>query len=266
MHGCGDGRPGCPFFEINCATLAPQLVESELFGHERGAFTGALAQKRGLVETAEGGTLFLDEVGELTLPVQAQLLTFIDTRAFRRVGGNRALTADVRLLAATNVDLRAAVEEGRFRRDLYYRLSVVPLVIPPLRERAQEIPLLVKRLLTQIGRSVDVTAAALDALAAYHWPGNIRELRNELERALILGRGTPIDVTNLSAEVRAPRPTRPAPAAIATATPLNKLQHEYIAQVLEEVGGNRTRAAQRLGISRSTLKRKLAGASSVGNR
>jgi two-component system response regulator HydG len=257
-------RADRPFFEINCAALAPQLVESELFGHERGAFTGAGGQKRGLVETAEGGTLFLDEVGELTLAVQAQLLTFIDTRAFRRVGGNRTMTADVRLVAATNVDLRAAVDGGRFRRDLYYRLSVVPITIPPLRERTEEVPVLADRLLTQLvrrGGPVRVTERALQSLALHDWPGNIRELRNALERALILSGGATIDLEHLPPEIRERRAARkPAPPVVAgpEAPSLGEVEREHITRVLDEVGGNRTRAAERLGISRSTLKRKLA--------
>src|SRR5439155_5238909 len=141
-----------PFFEINCAGLAPQLVESELFGHERGAFTGATNQKRGLVETAEGGTLFLDEIGELSVAVQAQLLTFLDSRKFRRVGGTRLLEADVRLVAATNLDLEAAAAAGRFRRDLYYRLSVVPIRIPSPCERREEIESLAREVLSDLGR------------------------------------------------------------------------------------------------------------------
>jgi PAS domain S-box-containing protein len=254
-------RSDRPFFEINCAGLAPQLVESELFGHERGSFTGAGAQKRGLVETAEGGTLFLDEVGELTLPVQAQLLTFLDTRTFRRVGGNRTLTADVRLVAATNVDLKAAVDQGRFRRDLFYRLNVVPITIPPLRERRDEIESLAARLMTELARrpglqAVRLTQGAARALRGYDWPGNIRELRNALERALILGRGADIDVEHLPAELRSERAASMTPEGAATS--LSDLERDAILRVLDEVGGNRTRAAERLGISRSTLKRRLA--------
>ncbi|HEX8795820.1 MAG TPA: sigma 54-interacting transcriptional regulator [Polyangiaceae bacterium] len=260
-------RADRPFFEINCASLAPQLVESELFGHERGAFTGASAQKRGLVETAEGGTLFLDEIGELTPSVQAQLLTFIDTRSFRRVGGNRTLSADVRLVAATNVDLRVAADQGRFRRDLYYRLSVIPVLLPPLRERREEIPLLLETLLARLARSpgpLRVTERALAAMKRYEWPGNIRELRNALERALILGRGATIDLEHLPPELGDARPSRPGTATRTTPTrgdgpsSLDEMQDAHIRRVLEEVGGNRTRAAERLGISRSTLKRKLA--------
>jgi PAS domain S-box-containing protein len=252
-----------PFFEINCAGLAPQLLESELFGHEKGAFTGAAGMKRGLVETAEGGTLFLDEVGELSLAVQAQLLTFLDGKAFRRVGGTRVLTADVRLIAATNVDLKSAVAEGTFRRDLFYRLSVVPLRIPPLRERREEIADLARRIVRELGRrsgraSIDLTMDAVDALERYDWPGNIRELRNTLERALILGASGRIDAEDLPVEVRERRPSVRSRVAPETAKPLDEVEREQILRALKQTGGNRTKAAELLGISRSTMKRRLA--------
>jgi two-component system response regulator AtoC len=250
-----------PFFEINCAGLGPQLVESELFGHERGAFTGAVSQKRGLVETAEGGTLFLDEIGELSVAVQAQLLTFLDTHRFRRVGGTRLLEADVRLVAATNVDLKQAAEDGRFRRDLYYRLSVVPIRIPALRERREEVEALAREVLVDLGRRSGnhrpaITREAVRALEGYAWPGNIRELRNALERALILARGEPIDVRHLPAELALPSP--PATNTGGEARSLEDMERKAILAALEETGGNRTRAAAKLGISRSTMKRKLA--------
>jgi PAS domain S-box-containing protein len=247
-------RAARPMFEINCAGLAPQLVESELFGHERGAFTGAVAQKRGLVETAEGGTLFLDEVGELSLAVQGQLLMFLDTRTFRRVGGNRALKANVRLIAATNMDLKAATEQGRFRRDLFYRLSVVPILIPPLRARRDEIPHLAQALLTDLARrsgrqGVRLGRGVAPLLQRYAWPGNIRELRNALERALIMSSGDTIDVEHLPADIRTPAST-PSSA-------LHEVELGAIAKALREANGNRTEAARRLGISRSTLKRRM---------
>jgi PAS domain S-box-containing protein len=251
-----------PFFEVNCAGLSEQLLESELFGHERGAFTGATQQKRGLVETAEGGTLFLDEVGELSASAQGQLLTFLDSKKFRRVGGNRLLTADVRLVAATNVDLRQAAEEGRFRRDLYYRLSVVPVTIPPLRERAEDIPAMARTLLAELmrrasdGRTSTLDPAVLPALTRYAWPGNIRELKNALERALILARGGTIRLEHLPHELRQ-EPAR-VPTSAAKLVTLEELEREHILRVLEATGGNRTAAAEVLGISRSTLKRKLA--------
>jgi PAS domain S-box-containing protein len=251
-------RASQPFFEVNCAGLSPSLVESELFGHERGAFTGATSQKRGLVEAAAGGTLFLDEIGDLPLPVQAQLLTFLDSRVFRRVGGSRTMTADVRLVAATNLDLKQAVEKGTFRRDLYYRLSVMPLVVPPLRERPEDIPFLAARMLAELGRGsgrrgTPLGPKMLSSLQRYAWPGNVRELRNTLERALLLSRGGTIEPSHLPPEIR---DSRRSP--VATDALLESLERDQIVRVLAEVGGNRTQAAKRLGISLSTLKRRLA--------
>jgi PAS domain S-box-containing protein len=245
------------FLELNCASLGPQLAESELFGHERGAFTSAASQKRGLVEAADGGTLFLDEIGELPAGAQAQLLTFLDARRFRRVGGTRSLTADVRVIAATNVDLAAAISAGAFRKDLYYRLSVVPIRIPPLRERRDEIPALAEQVVSDLSRRAGrapspIDDDALDALVRYDWPGNVRELRNALERAVILGRGGPIRRSHFPFDV--PVVGRDAPKADS----LVDRERDHILRTLDACGGNRTRAAERLGISRSTLKRKLA--------
>ncbi len=247
-----------PFFEVNCAGLSGQLVESELFGHERGAFTGAMQQKRGIVEAAEGGTLFLDEIGELPLGVQAQLLTFLDHRSYRRVGGTRALTANVRLLAATNLDLKAAVERGVFRRDLFYRLSVVPIVVPPLRERREEIAELTESMLEELARRagrarIHASTEVIAALERYAWPGNVRELRNALERALILSRGEAITRGHLPPEIRGDQET-----SSPLSNRLEDVERTHILRVLESEGGNRTRAALMLGVSRSTLKRKLA--------
>ena len=209
---------------------------------------------------AEGGTLFLDEVGELSLSAQAQLLTFIDTRTFRRVGGNRPLTANVRLIAATNAELKAAVDRGAFRRDLFYRLSVVPIVVPPLRERPEEIADLAESILADLSQragkpSASVGPHVLSALERYAWPGNIRELRNTLERALILSKGAAIRLEHLPAEVRSAPPPARVPSRKAS---LDTIEREHIVNTLAQAKGNRTRAAELLGISRSTLKRKLA--------
>ncbi len=251
-------RRGRAFLEINCAGLAPQLLESELFGHERGSFTGAVSQKRGLVEAAEGGTLFLDEVGELPIPVQAQLLTFLDSRSFRRVGGTHTLASDIRLLAATNADLRRSVELGKFRLDLFYRLSIVPIRVPPLRHRLEDIPLLIDEILagltgTRGTRRVAIHHRAVALMQRYRWPGNVRELRNTLERALILGSGDTILPEHLPLEIAGDRP----PESQSGVT-LEDAERAHILRVLDETQGNRTRAAERLGVSRSTLKRKLA--------
>jgi PAS domain S-box-containing protein len=248
-----------PFLEINCASLGPELVESELFGHERGAFTSAAESKRGLVEAADGGTLFLDEIGELPLPAQAHLLSFLDTQRFRRVGGTRPLSADVRILAATNLDLTKAIGEGRFRKDLYYRLSVVPIRIPPLRERRQDVPTLARDMLKDLAARrairdpILLTQPVVHAFQRYDWPGNIRELRNVLERVLILNGGGPVRIEHLPFEMRRSNHEQPAPE-IGT---LEEMEQTYIKRVLDAAGGNRTKAAEILGISRSTLRRKL---------
>jgi two-component system response regulator HydG len=250
-------RADKPFFELNCATLSPQLMESELFGHERGAFTGATSLKRGIVEAAEGGTLFLDEIGELSQGVQALLLTFLDAKTFRRVGGTRTLTADVRILTATNVELKKAAERGTFRRDLYYRLSVVPIEVPPLRDRREEIPVLARTLIVELAarasgrKRLTLSKSVASALQKYDWPGNVRELRNVLERAMILARSEAIDVDHLAPELRDARPGD-------TSEKLADIERGHILRVLAAAQDNRTRAADILGISRSTLKRKLA--------
>jgi PAS domain S-box-containing protein len=251
------GRAPKPFFDINCAGLAPQLLESELFGHERGAFTGAGGQKRGLVEAADGGTLFLDEVGELSPSVQARLLTFLDEHRFRRVGGTRVLEANVRILAATNADLAERAASGQFRKDLYYRLSVVPIRIPPLRERREDIPALARAILGElvqrVGRRAGVSLGrdVVAALQQHDWPGNLRELRNALERALIINHGGPIELAHLPPELR----RLPATEA---GSRIVDIERSHVLRVLDSCAGNRTRAAEVLGVSRSTLKRKLA--------
>jgi len=256
-------RAARPFLEVNCAGLEPQLVESELFGHERGAFTGATHPKRGLVEAAAGGTLFLDEVAELPAPVQAKLLSFLDNRTFRRVGGEANLRADVRVVAATNADLDELVGRGGFRRDLYYRLSVLPVRIPPLRERRDEIPALAHAIVRELRPRAPAVAAPLPrdvvaALARYAWPGNLRELRNTLERALILGRGERIELRHLPPEIAGGAPGGGEAELAAAGETLDAVERGHVRRVLDSVGGNRTLAAKLLGISRSTLNRKLA--------
>ncbi len=247
-----------PFLEINCASFDANLVESELFGHERGAFTGASHPKRGLVEAAAGGTLFLDEIGELPLAVQSKLLSFLDDRNFRRVGGVVNLRADLRLIAATNADLEALVAAGTFRSDLYYRLRVMPVHVPPLRDRSSEIPEMAAAILEELRRGakdVKLTRELTRALTRYGWPGNLRELRNALERALILARGGPLALEHLPPEVLAA--ADPRKLGTDGDARLAGVERRHIERVLASAGGNRTVAAEMLGISRSTLNRKI---------
>ncbi len=252
------GRAAGPFVAVNCAALSENLLESELFGHEKGAFTGAHARRRGRLELCQGGTLFLDEVGELKHDLQAKLLRVLQERTYERVGGTQTLDADVRWIAATNRDLIAAISEGAFREDLYHRLAVFPIRLPPLRDRLEDLPPLVEVLLRQIaaelGRSrLDLAATALARLHRAAWPGNVRELRNVLERAAILADGTRIEERHLWIE------DRPAPGA-APAGPIQKLdalERDAIVRALAEVDGNRKRAAELLGIGLRTLYDKI---------
>ena len=196
-------RANGPYFSINCAAIAPELAESELFGHEKGSFTGAVGRKRGLLELAEGGTLLLNEIGDLALRLQAKLLTFLDTRKFTRVGGEKEITVNARLIAATNRDLEKDVEAGRFRKDLFFRINVMSIEVPPLRNRPEDIPVLVQEILSKIQSELqlhdipEIAPSALEKLKRYNWPGNVRELRNVLERALILSDGRAISLANL---------------------------------------------------------------------
>ena len=243
-----------PFVCVDCAALSPALLESELFGHERGAFTGAGAAKTGLLETAPGGTVLLDEVGELPLPLQAKLLRAIETRAITRVGSVRPRPIDVRFLAATNRDLEAAVAGGAFRRDLYYRLNGMTLIVPPLRERGADIPALAQAFVAELcrkGRPPVVSEDAMAALVQYAWPGNVRELRNVIERALLLCRHGELGIEHLpEAALRAPTLDL-APAGVATS------ERERILAALAACGGNQSRAARELGLSRKVLIARL---------
>ncbi len=267
-------RASRPFSAINCAALSEQLLESELFGHEKGAFTGATERKRGRLELCDGGTFFLDEVGELRLELQAKLLRVLQERRFERVGGSRTLEVDVRWIAATNRDLRAMIDEGRFREDLYHRLAVFPIRLPPLRERRADLLPIARALLARIGKDLKrptprLTAAAEQRLLAASWRGNVRELANALERAAILADGADggaIDASHLwlddAADAAAtPTPTGPTAAISATAAvevrPLVELEREAILRVLAVVEGNRRRAAELLGIGERTLYDKI---------
>jgi len=267
-----------PFLDINCAGLSDQLLESELFGYEKGAFTDAKAMKRGLLEVADGGTVFLDEVGDLPLSVQPKLLRVLETRTFRRVGGTRDITVDVRIITATNKDLAKEVEKNAFREDLFYRLKVLPIQLPPLRERNEDILLLgdlfVQEYAEMLKKRVrGFTPEAQALLTAYAWPGNVRELRNVVERALILCPHDMVAPAYLPAEIQglpsapiplpeAPAPPPPGAPAAATAepdadTPIEDLEKWHIERVLRKYEGNRSHAARVLGISRSTLQDKI---------
>lgn len=249
-------RKGRPLIALNCATLSENLIESELFGHEKGAFTNAHKIKHGLVESAGGGTLFLDEIGEIPLPLQAKLLRFLDSGEFRRVGGNNALNADVRLIAATNKNLEKAALLGQFREDLYYRLNVISIVVAPLRERKEDIVPLAEYFLrkykSRIERKINgFTPRALDTLVNYDWPGNIRELENIIERAVIL-----CD-TDLIPEKDLAVPVKPRLQPESSIPPLDEMEKDYIIRVLQQTGGNQTKASILLGIDRKTLYLKL---------
>jgi DNA-binding NtrC family response regulator len=256
-------RAGRPFVVVDCAALPETLFESELFGHERGAFTGAVAARRGLLETASGGTCLLDEVGELSTPLQAKLLRTLQERSVRRVGGNDAVAVDVRFLAATNRDLRKAVEEGTFREDLYFRLNVVTMAVPALRERAEDVPVLAQHFLAKhvaaTGKPIRGFAReTLTMLERHAWPGNVRELEHAIERAVALASAELLLPDDFPVELREPGPrglTLPRPQMT-----LEEVKSWYIERVLSETGGNKLRAAEILGVDRRTLYRNLGRA------
>jgi two-component system response regulator AtoC len=254
------GRRGGAFMALNCAAVADTLLESELFGHEKGAFTGAGERRRGRIELAAGGTFFLDEVGELKLELQAKMLRVLQERRFERVGGARTLDADVRWVAATNRDLGKEIAAGRFREDLYHRLAVFPIRLPPLRERKGDLVPIARALMADIaprlGRtSIAITGDAEKRLLAWHWPGNVRELGNTLERAAILSEGAPIRGEHLMLDPVSA--SSAAPAAAAGPRNLADIERDAIADALASVGGSRRRAAEILGIGERTLYDKL---------
>ncbi|MCC6216243.1 MAG: sigma 54-interacting transcriptional regulator [Polyangiaceae bacterium] len=263
IHEASDRARG-PFVAVNCGAIPEALLESELFGHARGAFTGAVATKQGRVAQAAGGTLFLDEVGELPLALQVKLLRVLQAHEFSPIGDTKVLRADCRVVAATNVDLEAAVAEGSFREDLYYRLDVVRLEVPPLRERVEDIPLLVEHFLdrarSRVGRRdvEGISPAALDLLVAYGWPGNVRELENTIERALLLARGPQIEPGDLPARVKGLGSeqrfdTKLPEVGTDLRRAVESFENGLIRQALDRTGWNKNRAARLLGLNRTTL-------------
>jgi len=260
-------RAAGPFLKINCTAIPENLLESELFGYEKGAFTGANTAKPGKFELADKGTIFLDEIGDVPGSIQVKLLHVLQDREFERLGGTKTLKVDVRVIAATNQDLRAALEQGTFREDLYYRLNVVPISIPPLRERREEIPYLVDHFIARFTRESEkplagITPAALKLLTDFHWPGNVRELENIIERAVALSVGTVIDVGDIRLDVSA---SRPAPVAAGGSVPfppegmtLEQFEDEIIREALRRAGGNKSQAARLLGLSRNALRYRLS--------
>ena len=264
-------RAAQSFIAINCAAIPEHLLESELFGYEAGAFTGAKRQKKGIIELADRGTLFLDEIGSMKLEMQAKLLRVLETRELRRLGGTQDTRVDLRVIAATNRDLRAAIETGEFREDLYWRLAVVEIDLPPLRDRVEDIDLFVAKFVSDFARLFakdirDVSPEALEALRSHRWPGNVRELRNVLERAAILCEGPEISLEHLPADLvahhkAAPATPRPGailpPGGVDLKRTVADLEHQLITQAMEQAGGNQTLAAQILSISRDELRYRL---------
>jgi DNA-binding NtrC family response regulator len=266
-------RVNGPFEAINCASIPETLLESELFGHERGAFTGAVRQKPGKFEVASGGTVFLDEIGEVALLAQVKLLRFLEERTFERVGGTEAVAVDVRIVAATNQNLEERVREGRFREDLYFRLNVVKIEIPPLRDRREDIPLLVAYFL-DLARGAGITPEAMDVLRNHAWPGNVRELRNAIERGVVLARGGPIRPEHLPEGILSPRPLGETDVEAQIRSLVDKLvaqgppgglfrsvearwEKALLRRALEMNGGNQVKTAELLGINRMTLRKKI---------
>jgi DNA-binding NtrC family response regulator len=246
------------FVALNCAAIPENLLESELFGHEKGSFTGASDRQIGKFEIADGGTLFLDEIGSLPLPMQAKLLRAVQEREIERVGGNRPVPIDVRLVAATNSDLKAAIKERRFREDLYYRLNVIPLQLPPLRARKEDIPLLASHFLIkynhEFGKKIKgFKKEVLALLAAYDWPGNVRELENLVERLVVLSRGSLIEADKLPAEIKGEAPAGNGAGETKFRAAVKKFEAEFIRQALDKAEGRKGEAARLMGIHRNTL-------------
>ncbi|WP_022850723.1 sigma-54-dependent transcriptional regulator [Limisalsivibrio acetivorans] len=266
VHTLGGGEE-TPFIDINCSAFPEHLLESELFGHEKGAFTDAKEKKVGLIEMADGGTLFLDEIGEFPLPLQAKLLRFLESKTFRRVGGNREINVSVRIVAATNRDLERSIREGEFREDLYYRLNVIPVFVPPLREREGDVLLLAEHFLQEYAKRFGrerliLSGGVKNIFSNYAWPGNVRELKNLIERLVIMSANHVIDVGQLPPEmqksaVSEPSVKRPFSADMNLDVYLAKIEYELIQDAIIKAKGVKSEAAKLLGISRHSLKRRL---------
>jgi two-component system response regulator HydG len=264
IHDSGPWRDK-PFVPVDCGALVSTLIESELFGYVRGAFTGAIRNKQGLLETADDGTLFLDEIAELPVELQTRLLRAIQEREFRPIGSTRRIPFHARIIAATNRNLQAAIQQGSFRNDLYFRLNVVSITLPPLRDRKGDIPLLADQILRDLGSAQrgdhkrirwTISSEALDRLLAYSWPGNVRELENCLERAITLGSGPMILAADLPSNIKLPS-VESTDGASGSVIPLDEMERQAILRVLAGVGGDKLRAARMLGIGKTTLYRKL---------
>ena len=265
LHYSSPRREG-PFVCLNCAALTETLLESELFGHEKGAFTGATEKKIGKFEAANHGTIFLDEIGEMSFATQAKLLRVLEGHSFERVGGGSAIQVDVRVVAATNQPLEQSLREGKFRKDLFFRLQVVEITVAPLRERRDDIPILadhfLQRFVRETGRKIrNFSDPAMQKMKDYHWPGNVRELRNVIERAIALGRGPVLDVQDIwlsSLDMTGPVP-QVSPTDTFEPVPLEEMEKRHILRVLEHTSWNKSQAAGILQIERSTLDRKIKG-------
>jgi two-component system nitrogen regulation response regulator NtrX len=253
-----------PFVEVNCAAIPEELIESELFGHEKGAFTGALQTKRGKFELANSGTLFLDEIGDMSLMTQAKILRILQEHRFERVGGTETIEVDVRVIAATNKDLKREMSEGRFRDDLYYRLDVIPLHVPPLRDRAEDIPLLVDTFIDRISAESSlerkaITRRALEGLSRYPWPGNVRELQNLIERLVLMTPRSEIDLDDLPDHVRSPDPAARVRGldSQTLAEARESFERDFLVEKLQANGWNISRTAELIGLQRESLSRKI---------
>ncbi len=263
---CSSHRSDRPLVVLDCTAIPESLMETEMFGHVKGAFTSAIADREGVFQLADGGTLFIDEVGELSPSLQAKLLRVIQTREFRKVGGKHSIKVDVRIIAATNKDLRAKVADGTFREDLYYRLEVIPLTIPPLRQRKDDIPALIDHFIKGFNRKNakqirGVSARMMAALMRYHWPGNVRELENCIERAAVMTDGKILDVERINHVLQTTVPSTQGGDCYSRTLKDSRrdVERDIISRALQSVGGNRTRAAELLGVSLRTLHYKLKG-------